>query len=237
MLVENKFIYISLPRCASSSFHISCVRNNLEIKFAKKSENDQYYDLTLSNQDLIESVTHLHERIYELDIAFGEGYDIISIKRDRHERFLSFWKFFIERSEIYGNEVHQAVKSLKIEDILCFDPFDLAKDKVHNSIESFLIEHNLADKVDEYFRNLVFILWQPTSMWHNNDKRIIWFDFNRLTEMEEWISDKLGKSFKLENCNSTRSNHHDISIDKNFIEKYNMMYDRFDLVKDQKTII
>jgi hypothetical protein len=237
MLVENKFIYISLPRCASSSFHISCVRNNLDIKFAKKSENNQYYNLSLSNQDLIESVTHLHERIHEMDIAFGEQYEIISVKRDRYERFISFWKFFIERSKIYGDYVYNIVKSLKIEDILSFDPSDLDKEKVHNAINLFLRKHNLIDNVDEYFKNLIFILWQPTFRWHNNDKRIIWFDFNKLNEMEEWISNKIDKPFKLEKCNSTSMDIHDLPIDENFIEKYNMMYDRFDLLKDQKTII
>lgn len=32
MLVENKFLFISLPRCASTSFYISCIKNELDIQ-------------------------------------------------------------------------------------------------------------------------------------------------------------------------------------------------------------
>lgn len=205
--------------------------------FAKSSGNNQFYDLSLSNQDLIESVAHIHERVNELNIAFGDEYDIISVKRDRHERFISLWKFVIERSQIYGDDVYKIVKGLKIDEILSFNPFDLDKNKIHDAIDEFLTRHDIIERVDEYFRNLIFILWQPTSMWHNNDKRIIWFDFNNLNEMEEWVSNKLGKKFNLENCNSTKSNEHNLIIDENFIAKYNKMYDRFDLLKDKKTII
>jgi len=237
MLVDNKFIFLSIPRTASSSFHISCVRNNLEIKFAKESNNNQYYDLSLSNEDLIESVTHPHEPIHELDMTFGGNYDIISIKRDRHQRFLSLWKFVIQRSKLYGGGVYKIVKSLTIDDILTFNPSKLNKTEIHDDINLFLIKHDLINKVDEYFRNLLFILWQPTVMWHNNNTRIIWFDFNNLNEMEEWVSNKLNKSFKLLNVNSSKGLDSNLTIYDNFIENYNKIYNTFDLHKNEKTII
>jgi hypothetical protein len=237
MLVDNKFIFLSIPRTASSSFHISCVRNNLEIKFAKESNNNQYYDLSLSNEDLIESVTHPHEPIHELDMTFGGNYDIISIKRDRHQRFLSLWKFVIQRSKLYGGGVYKIVKSLTIDDILTFNPSKLNKTEIRDDINLFLIKHDLINKVDEYFRNLLFILWQPTVMWHNNNTRIIWFDFNNLNEMEEWVSNKLNKSFKLLNVNSSKGLDSNLTIYDNFIENYNKIYNTFDLHKNEKTII
>jgi hypothetical protein len=237
MLIDNKFIFLSIPRTASSSFHISCVRNNLNIKFAKESNNNQYYDLSLSNEDLIKSVIHPHEPIHELDIIFGVDYDIVAIKRDRHQRFLSLWKFVIKRSKIYGDVVYEIVKSLTIEDILIFDSSKLNKKEVHGYIDLFLIKHNLVNKVDEYFRNLLFILWQPTSMWHNNDTRIKWFDFDKLNEMEEWVSNKLNKSFKLLNFNSSKGLDLNLTIDDNFIKNYNKIYNTFDLSKNEKTLI
>jgi hypothetical protein len=237
MLVDNKFIYLSLPRCASTSFHISCVKNNLDIKFAKSSENNQQYDLLLSNEDLIKKMTHIHERINELDIAFGNRYEIISVNRDRHERFLSLWKFFIKESKTYGNEVHQIVKSLTIEDILWFDVSQLDKTRIQNTIDTFLIKHNLINKVDDFFKNLLFILWQPTSLWHNNDKRIIWFDFNKIDELETWVSNKINKPFKLEHTNSSKNIKTNLILNDNFIKIYNNKYDRFDLQKNNKTFI
>jgi hypothetical protein len=237
MLVDNKFIFISLPRCASTSFHLTCVRNNLNIKFAKSSENNQYYDLSLSNEDLIKSVTHLHERIYELDIIFDNEYDIISVKRDRHDRFISLWKFIIKKSKIYGDDVYQIIKSLTIEDILWFDVSELDKTKIENTIDLFLIKHNLNNKVNSYFKNLLFILWQPTSFWHNNDKRIIWFDFNKIYELEEWVSNKINKPFKLMHTNTAKNFETNVIINDKFIEVYNDKYDRFDLQKNNKTLL
>jgi hypothetical protein len=237
MLIDNKFIFISLPRCASTSFHISCVRHNLNIKFAKDSENNQYYDITLSNEDLIKSINHLHERIYELDISFGSGYDIISIKRNRHERFLSLWKFVVKSSKIYGDNVYNTINSLDIEDILWFDYTKLHKNRINLTIDLFLIKHNLIDKVDDYFKKLLFILWQPTSLWHNNDSRILWFDFDELNKLEDWVSDKLNQKFILENSNSSKNINTDMYLNDKFITLYNSMYDRYDLQKNNKTFI
>lgn len=237
MLVEDKFIFISLPRCASSSFHLSCVRNNLNIKFAKSNQNNQHYDLSLSNSDLIKSVNHLHERIYELDTAFGNAYDIISIKRNRYERFISLWKFVIKRSKIYDNIVFNTLESLDIRDILWFDYTDLHKDRINFTIDSFLIKHNLIYKVDEYFKNLLFILWQPVSLWHNNDERILWFDFNELHKLEMWVSNKINKSFTLEKSNSSKNIKTYIGLNDEFITIYDSIYNRFDLQKTNKTFI
>ena len=40
MLVDNKFIYISLPRCASTSFMVSCIKSNIQINYADKKLNE-----------------------------------------------------------------------------------------------------------------------------------------------------------------------------------------------------
>jgi hypothetical protein len=238
MLVDNKFIFLSIPRTATASFHLTCVRNNLNVKFANSDKDNQYYDLSLSNEDLIKSIEHGHERINDLYMMFGTNYDIIAIKRDRHERFLSFWKFFIKMSKTYGNDVYEIVKSFKIEDILSFDPLNLySLSKINQSIDLFLKNHNLIDKVDNYFKNLLFILWEPTSAWHNNDSRIIWFDFNKLNEMEEWVSNKLNKPFKLEYCNSSEDVESNFIVDDNFTQNYNKIYDSFDFIKNKKSII
>jgi hypothetical protein len=237
MLVDNKFIFISLPRCASTSFHISCIRNNIDIKFAKSSENNQYYDLSLPNDVLIKKMVHIHERTHELNMVFGNEYDIISIKRDRYERFLSLWNFLIKKSKIYGNDVYYIVKNLHIGDILSFDISELDKKKRQNTIDFFLKKHNLIGKVDDYFKNLLFILWQPTSFWHNNDPKIIWFDFNKLDDLERWVSDKINKPFILEHSNSSKDINTNIILNDEFISIYNKMYDRFDLLKTNKTFI
>ena len=83
MLVDNKFIYLSLPRCASTSFLITCLRNNINIKHY----NDLYYgrmnetnDLSLDNEKLADQLLHGHEKLVDLrknSKTFGKYFSII----------------------------------------------------------------------------------------------------------------------------------------------------------------
>jgi len=69
MLVDNKFIYLSLPRCASTSFYISCLRNNIEVKHADETMFDKWnsnIDLSLDNETLADLLVHSHEKITDL---------------------------------------------------------------------------------------------------------------------------------------------------------------------------
>ena len=43
MLVENKFLFVNLPRCASTSFHISCLRSGFKIEHYAQSVVDEYH--------------------------------------------------------------------------------------------------------------------------------------------------------------------------------------------------
>jgi len=237
MLVDNKFIFISLPRCVSTSFHISCIRNNIDIKFANSDGNNQYYDISLPNDKLVKTITHLHERTFELDLKFGNKYDIVSIKRDRHQRFLSMWKYVVDASKQYGEDVYILMSRLTITDILWFNADDILKHNIDNTIRLFLKRYNLTNIVDDYFKNLLLILWQPTSFWHNNDFRIKWFDFNDISSLEDWVSNTIGKSFKLERINSNNEVSTYLELNDEFIMGYNKMYDAFDLVKNKNSII
>ena len=55
--------------------------------------------------------------------------------------------------------------------------------------------------------------------------------------MEEWISNKIEKPFKLENFNSSKKVECNIKLDNYFINRYNAIYDIHDLRKSQKTLI
>jgi hypothetical protein len=83
----------------------------------------------------------------------------------------------------------------------------------------------------------LFILWQPTSFWHNNDFRINWFNFDDIYSLEDWVSNKIGKSFKLEKINSSNHTATYLELNEEFIMGYNKMYDTFDLVKTKNSII
>ena len=77
----------------------------------------------------------------------------------------------------------------------------------------------------------------PQSYWHNFDKRVIWFDFDKLYELEDWVSDKLNMNFKLENINSTKEVISELKKDEHFKERFDYIYSKYEIVKQNKTMI
>lgn len=207
------------------------------MKFANNTIDSQYYDLSLPNNSLLRRITHPHERIHELNARFGTSYEIIAVRRNRHERFISFLNFLVKQSRLYGDTVFNTISTLSIEDILFFDPADLAENKIRNTIDLFIRCHKLEKLVDDHFKNLLLLLWVPMSVWHNNDPRIIWFDFNNLRELESWVSNKLNVEFVLESSNESGDLLNSVAFDESFINRYNKIYDPFDIIKTNKTFI
>jgi hypothetical protein len=88
-----------------------------------------------------------------------------------------------------------------------------------------------------YLSNMMIILYTPKSLWHGNNKNIIWFDFDKLNEMEEWVSLKLQRPFKLENFNTSKHIESNIKLDNYFKSRYNSIYDIHDIRKSNKTLL
>ena len=84
---------------------------------------------------------------------------------------------------------------------------------------------------------MIDILLTPLSFWTNNDKDIIWFDFSEMDKLEDWVSEKLNKPFKLQSVNSSKHIDCKIIFNDEFIKKYDDIYDYYDLPKSVKTII
>jgi hypothetical protein len=138
------------------------------------------------------------------------------------------------------------LKSLTVDDLLFYKTEDLVSvDSTVKIINEFFVKVGLNSGVknstekygDEYFVNMMYTLFQPESVWHNNDSKVIWFDFNKLNEMEDWVSNKIGKNFKLERCNTSSYCNPKLVLNDEFIEKYNNIYNFYDLPKTIKTLI
>jgi hypothetical protein len=84
---------------------------------------------------------------------------------------------------------------------------------------------------------MIDILLTPLSNWTNNDQTIVWFDFNELNKLEEWVSNILEKPFELHSVNSSKHMECVVTLDDDFIKKYNSIYDYYDLPKLTKTLI
>jgi hypothetical protein len=235
MLIDKKFIFINLPRCASTSFHISCINSEFNVEYFTNRKT-----LNKVKKFNETDIVHVHEPVNRLIKKFGDKYPIISVKRDKYERFLSMWKHVISEAEKCGekNTVNLFTK-LKISDILYYKSDDLitAKNR-HEFIIGFLnrvgINHEM---VDLRVLTMLNVLIKPTSDYHQNNPKIIWFDFNNLDQMEAWVRNITNKEFELLNLNSSRFIETEIIIDEEFKKLYNNIYEVFEVKKELKTLI
>jgi hypothetical protein len=253
MLIENKFIYVSLPRRGSTSFHYSCILHNFEIKNTEPRwgvENSKIDFNNINESDIMNYIAHGHEPLNELQNKFGNDYPIIAVNRDRYSSFYSLLQHVVFDLERAGfNKVSQHFSNLSSNDLFFWNTDDLvSKKRRWEIINDYLYKNDLisGQKVipktlllysEEYLINILDILLTPASFWHNHNKNIIWFDIDNLSEMENWVSDITKKSFKLKKVNSSKHINTKLILDDEFIKKYNSIYDYYDLPKSTKTLI
>ena len=241
MLVDNKFIYLSLPRCASTSFFISCIRNHFDIKHANSISDKLLDNIDLSNLTNIEAVyriNHFHETITSLKEKFGEKYDIISVRRNKYERFISYFNHCIGELKRNGNlELSNKLSQATIDDIFFYKTNDLIDRNSKIKILKNLLKNIEYYKYDEKLEPLLLPIFTPISVYHNNDPKIIWFEFDKLNEMEKWVSEKIQKNFKLEIFGSSKEYKSKIILTDAFIKKYDEIYNYYDIFKNNKSLI
>jgi hypothetical protein len=253
MLIDNKFIYVSLPRRGSTSFHYSCILHNFEIKSTEPNweiENSKIDFNNINESDIMNYIAHGHEPLNEIYRKFGFNFPVIAVNRNRHNTFYSLFKHAIFDLERAGfNKVSQHFSNLSSNDLFFWNTDDLvSKKRRWETINDYLYKNELISDTkvipktlslysEEYIINILDILLTPASFWHNHNKNIIWFDMDNLSEMEEWISDITKKPFKLKKVNSSKHIDCNLKLDNEFVKKYNSIYDYYDLPKTNKTLI
>lgn len=236
MLVDDKFIIILIPRCATTSFVATCQTHNIPIKTGRSDVGG--YENVMSY--VTKKFTHFHDDITFLTSKFGNDYPIIAVKRNKYDSFISLWKMILNVLDVYYQK-HELVKILskmKIDDILFFSRGEYALRDINSVLKlrkAFFAKHGLP--YDSTASRFLQLLYTPESWYHNFDKRIIWFDFDKLYELEEWVSDKLNMDFKLENINSSKSVNCDIENDEYFKERFDYIFSRYEVIKENKTLI
>jgi hypothetical protein len=252
MLIENKFIYLSLPRRGSTSFHYSCILADFNIQTVINVDNvNSKIDFnTIDVSNIMNYIEHGHETLVELKKKFISNYPIIAVKRDRHEAFYSLYKHVVfDLNRAGATNAYEYFKNINLEDLFFYNTIDLYNKKSRwDIINEFLLDkkiikqkYNIPRYMElsspEYIINIIDILITPSSYWHNNDSEIIWFDIKDLAPMSKWVSDITRKPFELKNVNSSKHMDCNLKLDSNFIDKYNSIYDYYDLPKSVKTLI
>jgi hypothetical protein len=258
MLVDNKFIYVSIPRCASMAFHYSCLSLGIDVVPLSKEYSELNSKLNISDIDkenLMNFLTHGHERLIDLRKSFGYHFPVISVKRNRYERFYSLFKHAIADLRRIGElEIADHFSRMNNDEFFFFDRIDISTPKKRwEKVNTYLIENKLIKKrapfsvyagmtwrergKNAYIVNIIDILLTPASYWHGNDPDIIWFDFDELDKMEDWVSQKIGKEFKIVKANSSQNIDCLLKIDGEFVKKYDDIYEEYDFFKSIKSII
>jgi hypothetical protein len=244
MLVDNKFIFVSLPRCASTSFFITCIRNGINTKHCGNyfdnyiNSNLDKFQSIQNNDELADNLAHPHESIQMLETKFGVGYEIISVKRNKYERFISLWKHAIDEVYRLGEfDIYKKFIELSIDDILFFSKNDIGnKNDIDQLVKKFLKNNEIGTN-NKKILNIISIVFTPYSAYHHNDSRVIWFGFNELHTLEEWVSKKLNKKFVLEKSNSSKAFSSNIKLNEYFTKKYDSIYSIYDNYKTIKTLM
>jgi hypothetical protein len=248
MLVDNKFLYISLPRCGSTSFHYSCIVNGLSVNNLDTRadyENSKIDFSSIDESNIMNFIEHGHTPLIELQNKFGYDLPIIATKRDRYERFYSLYRHIIYDLDRIGlTKLSSEICNLDLNELFFFKTMDIvSKKKRYDSIYSFLIKlmpeikYNESDSFYQYVINVIDILLTPISHWHNHNKNIIWFDINQTDELEEWISDITHTKFKLKHVNSSKFIQPKLNLDIEFIERYDSIYEYYDFPKSNKSLL
>jgi hypothetical protein len=236
MLVDDKFIIILIPRCATTSFVASCQHYNIPTKSGRS--NIGGYDKLINHTT--KQFTHFHDSISFLTSKFGNDYPIIAVRRNKYDWFISLWKMILNVLSVYHNRIElvKILSKLKTDDILFFDKNEYFLTDRDGAIELsmvFFTKNNIpySDTLFEYLQ----LLYTPQSFYHNFDKRIIWFDFDKLDELESWVSNKLDMEFKLENINSSKTEISALKNDEYFKQKFDHIYSKYEIIKENKTLI
>lgn len=255
MFIDKKFIFISLPRRASTSFHYSCLYNGLNVKNIGNVDwgvaNSKIDFKNIDESNIMDYIAHGHERIVDEKNIYGNLYPIIAIDRNRHEVFYSYFKHLIYDLNRAGfSKIASHFAELSTEDLFFFNTNDVKSSlSRYEIIVDYLYKNNLIEKkiykttknqilnTEEYVINIIDILLAPASHWHNNDNNIIWFDINNLEKLEEWVTNIIQKPFKLKKLNSNNNIKCNLKLNDEFIKYYNNVYDYYDLPKNKKTLI
>lgn len=209
MVINNKIVFIPIPKNASWSVEDTCISYGFDLQYPNKLwENSINLNVKPNNR-------HLHSTIDFLIDSFGTDLEYVCIIRDSVDRFISAWKFFIV-SLIHELNITDTLLSIQLKNkdndfVINFikkNYFDFT-----NAYNSILVRKKLLIKlleeleisnhhlINEKFKNRyalhIFSLISQYQ-WILNDKvKVKQFQFDKLYEFENYISEKLDVDFKL----------------------------------------
>ena len=224
LLINNELIWISIPRCASTSIEKAFLTSNLDIK--KHSDVDKGI-----NNKIIDN-PHIHIRKKALYDEFGIK-DTISIKRDWFERWVSGLNFLFNATQNTHN-VEMIIKWEELTNEFLYKQFD---DKFLNGIyKSFLDENDNWEGAKKAYASLIknkdeLTYWGSICVllsenhWKENEPATYEFDISELDLFNDFIFNKYGERLTIQRQNFSSSNKSKLVFDNTF---KNWVWDKFE---------
>ena len=219
MLVDNKFLFLKIPRTATVAFERSCFLAGLPIKYPTGNV------LAQRQADKgIEPRRHAHERLSKLREHFGNDYPVVAIDRDPLDRFLSAWKYVIKSVSEYNEESSKILSNVTT---------DIFLDAWQTEIG---FSSNLQDigKCENFFKKIIpggipyhkniYMLFTSVmtgpSRWHENDPNILYFKMKDIPLLEKYVREVTGKPFEFITTNHTKTTDTNLVLNENLKEFY-----------------
>ena len=219
MLVENKFVFVKIPKNASTSVQNSFFLHNIKVDQGD-AEINKRNELNIDRvknrlENSTGDIANYHQHIIELYDKFPkEKYQYIGIKRDSTDRFISAFKYILYKIKYKNYKSKVDFFKFNENDLIEYftpifqnHPYKNSNhmeydENIHNIVREFFCED------DEFVKKSSWIMlvknFQSQYFWGVNELDYI-FDFNNLHIFEEFISKSLNKEFYLVHDNSSKS--------------------------------
>jgi hypothetical protein len=217
--INDDLIWVSSPKCASTSIESAFINSNLNINHYRYGKNKQH-------------PKHIHIKLADLYQKFGKK-DSVVIKRDYFDRWISglqhMWYTYelkncetiIKWEDINNNFIYETFTSEFIDEMHSLVPSDLNL-LDHNDTQTQVKEalkltiHKLVKTIPENL-NIGFdpcILLFSQLYWVNNIKCTYEFNINEIEKFENFISNRYNIEFKVNKLNESKPKENQIIKDE-----------------------
>ena len=199
MLIENKFVFVAIPKCATMSFEDACLKNNFII---------DYSPYELYNRGMLNGIKpnkHVHIPVTILREIHGHKYPFVTLTREEISRFVSAWKHILKIIKYTDIDFYNILKNVGNDEFCHHFGKHLKNLKLTtNSVTLFLNEFSNKKKHEKHVTDVFISVFTPMVEWTNNDTTLIKFSFeNEIPLFEKWVSETCGVDFKLSHINDT----------------------------------
>jgi hypothetical protein len=217
LLINNELIWVSIPRCASTTIENDLLSSNLDI----------------TKSELLKDNKHFHIRKSHLYDEFGIK-ETICIKRNWLDRWLSALHYFFDATK-YIHNLETIIEWEEITNDFVYKNFDYSfTNKLHNG---FIDDKEKWKNWEIIYKKLVrtnnleylghISIFLSENYWKEGENCTYEFDLSNISEFYKFIENKFKKRFEREitKQNKNNPNQSKIIIDDTF---KNFVWDRFE---------